>query len=159
MPGYLDGYGVADQRRERIVKRFFLWGGTALIVAVVGYYGLRTYPQQRVVDHFLSKLGQQQYQDAYKMWCPQNCRLYSPNQFLEDWGPTSKYAKTSDWKIQHVDFCGEGVVFDMSYPGTEEDVGLWVNRSTGLISFTPSDTPRCPGRHMHLGAFLKSLFS
>jgi len=158
MAGFLDAYGVADQRRERLIKRIVLWGGSAVVVAAILYFSLRTHSQERVVSQFFQELEHRQYQDAYKLWgCPENCKYYPPDKFLEDWGPGSQYAKTSSFKIEHVDFCDEGVVFDLSYPNTREDLGLWVNRSTNFISFY--DTPRCPGRHLQLGAFLRSLFS
>ena len=158
MAGYLDAYGVADQRRERIVKRFFIWGLSTILVATVAYFSLRTYSQQRVVDKFLDNLNHQQYMDAYKMWgCPENCKSYGPDKFLEDWGPASKTAKSSQFKIEHVDFCDDGVAFDLSYPNMD-DVGLWVNRTTNFISFNGFGA-RCPGRHVQLGTFFKSLFS
>ena len=154
MPGFLDEYGVADARRERLVKRIIIFGGSAILLAVLGYYTFRTYGQERIVSRFLGDLKTQQYQDAYKMWCPENCKYYPPEEFLKDWGPSGQYARTSDWKVEHVDYCDGGVVFDLNLP---DDVGLWVNRSTNVISFNP--TPRCPGRHLQIGAFLKSLFS
>src|ERR1700733_408611 len=156
MAGYLDGYGVADERRERVLKRIVIWGLSVIVVAAVLYYGLRTHGQERVVNQFLEDLGRQQYQDAYKLWgCPENCKYYPPDKFLEDWGPASHYAKASSFKIEHVDYCDEGVVFDLSYPNSGDDIGLWVNRPTGIISFNP--VPRCPGRHLELGAFFRSL--
>ena len=154
--GYLDAYGVADQRREKIVKRTFLWGGSALVIVVVAYFSLRTYGQQRVMNQFLSEIQHQQYADAYRMWgCPEQCKFYSMDKFMEDWGPSGEFAKTTNWKVQHVDYCDDGVNFDLNLP---DDAGLWVNRSTNIISFSGFGS-RCPGRHLQLGAFFKSLFS
>lgn len=159
MPGYLDTYGVADERRERIVKWSLIIGISAALLITIGYFTFRTHSQERVVAQFLDDLKQGRYMDAYKLFgCPEQCRLYPPNEFLKDWGPDSKMARASELKIQHVDYCGDGVVFDLSYPN-QDDIGLWVNRSTNVISFYAEDTPRCPGRHLQLGAFLKSLFS
>jgi hypothetical protein len=158
MAGYLDSYGVVDQRRERLVKKIVISTVSVVVVATVLYYSLRTHGQERVMSQFLEELDHRQYQDAYKMWgCPENCKYYPPDKFLEDWGPSSQYSNASAFKIEHIDYCDEGVVFDLSYPKTSEDVGLWVNRSTNFISFNPS--PRCPGRHLQLRAFFKSLFS
>jgi len=158
MAGYLDSYGVADQRRERLTKHIVVWGLSAIVVAAILYFSLRTHSQERVMSQFLQDLEHQRWQDAYKLWgCPENCKYYPPDKFLEDWGPTSQYAKASSFKIEHVDYCDEGVVFDLSYPHSAENIGLWVNRSTNFISYNPS--PRCPGRHMQLGAFFRSLFS
>jgi hypothetical protein len=158
MAGYLDSYGVVDQRRERLIKHILIWGLSAVVIAAVLYFSLRMRGQQRVMSQFLADLEHQQYQEAYKLWgCPENCKYYAPEKFLEDWGPSSQYARTSAFKIEHVDFCDEGVVFDLSYPNSSDDIGLWVSRSTNFISFNP--TPRCPGRHLQLGAFFRSLFS
>jgi hypothetical protein len=154
MAGYLDAYGVADERRERLIKRIVIWGVSAVVVVAVLYFGLRTHSQEQVINKFLENLNHQQYQDAYKQWgCPENCKYYGPDKFLEDWGPSSKYAQSSHGKIEHVDYCDDGVVFDLDLP---DNAGLWVNRTTNFISFY--DAPRCPGRHLQIGAFLKSLF-
>lgn len=160
MAGYLDTYGVADQRRERIVKYSLISVVSVALIATIAYFSLRTHGQQRVMDRFLDDLQHQQYMDAYKLWgCPEHCKLYPPDEFLKDWGPSSKAANPSAFKIEHVDYCGDGVVFDLSHPNSD-DIGLWVNRTTGYISFYDFyDVPRCPGRHLQLGAFLRSLFS
>jgi hypothetical protein len=159
MAGYLDTYGVADQRRERIVKWSLIIGISLALLVTIGYFTLRTHDQERVMSEFLDDLKRQQYMDAYKLWgCPGSCRLYPPNEFLKDWGPEGKMPKAAEVKIEHIDYCGDGVVFDISYPNMD-DVGLWVNRTTNVISFYAEDTPRCPGRHLQIGLFLKSLFS
>jgi hypothetical protein len=158
MAGYLDSYGVADQRRERVVKLSLIVGIGAILIVMIGYFTLRTHSQERAVSEFLQDLNDQKYPDAYRLWCPENCKLYAPNEFLKDWGPESKTAKASQFKVEHVDYCGDGVVFDLSYPNTE-DIGLWVNRTTNIISFYATDTSRCRGPHLQIGAFLKSLFS
>jgi len=155
MAGYLDSYGVVDQRRERLIKQVVIWSLSAIVVAAVLYFSLRTRAQERVVSQFIEDLEHQQYQEAYKLWgCPENCKYYEPEKFLEDWGPSSPFAKTSAIKITHIDYCDEGVVFDLGLPDNQ---GLWENRSTNFISFF--DAPRCPGRHLQLGAFFRSLFS
>lgn len=156
MAGYLDTYGVADQRRERIVKVSLISVVSAVLIVTIGYFTLRTHSQEKVMDRFFTDLGHRQYMDAYKLWgCPEQCRLYSMDEFLKDWGPSGKYSNPSDFKVEHVDYCDAGVVFDVVYPNDE--FGLWVNRSTDYVSFF--DTPRCPGRHLQIGAFLKRLFS
>ena len=49
------------------------------------------------------------------------------DRFLEDWSFTGTYKNPAAMKITHVDACDTGVVFDISYPGTD-DQGLWVER-------------------------------
>ena len=127
-----------------------------VIVAATAYFSLRTRSQERVLAQFLQLLQQKQYQDAYKMWG--ESKGYPPESFLEDWGPSSKYSNASALKVANVDYCGDVVVFDVAYPG-QEDVGLQVARSNGIIGFTPEDwLGRCPGRHLQLGAFLNRVF-
>jgi hypothetical protein len=106
MAGYLDSYGVADQRRERVVKLSLIIGFSTILILTVGYFTLRTHTQERVVSQFMEDLQHQQYMDAYKLWgCPENCKLYPPNEFLKDWGPEGKTAQASQFKIEHVDYC------------------------------------------------------
>ncbi len=155
MAGYLDAYGAGDERRERLVKRIAIWGLAVVIAGAVLFFTFRNYSQERVVNQFFALLQRQDYQDAYKMWgCTQDtpCKYYPPEKFNEDWGPGSPFAK-GPTKITDVDACGTGVVFHLEIPNAE-DVGLWVQRDTNLISFAP--WPRCPGPHLQVWKFLKS---
>jgi hypothetical protein len=162
MSGFLDAYeGQAERqyRRTLLVKRVVLWGSLTAIAASILFYAFRTHSQEQVVKQFLDDLRRQQYQEAYRLWgCTPDtpCKYYPPEEFTEDWGPSSRYSNASAFQVEHVDFCNDGVVFDLAYPSME-NVGLWVQRSSNVISFAP--WPRCPGRHLQLGAFLRSLFS
>src|SRR5258707_10827133 len=98
MGGYLDAYGVADQRRERLIKRIVIWGGVAVVVAVILYFSFRNFRQEQVIKQFFSLLEQKRYQEAYAMWgCTPDhpCKYYAPEKFTEDWGPSSPYANPS----------------------------------------------------------------
>jgi hypothetical protein len=162
MGSYLDEYAAAGQqseRRGRIVKRIAVSGLIAAVVVTAAYFGLRTWSQERVVNQFLQDLQRKDFQSAYKLWgCAQEtpCKDYPSDKFNEDWGSSSLYSNASALKIEHVDFCDTGVVFNLTYP-KQEELGLWVDRSTNVIGFAP--WPRCPGRHMQLGEFFKSLLS
>lgn len=158
MAGFLDSYGVADERRDRRVKLLVLWGLGAVIVAGALYFTFRNWRQERAMEHFFTLLKQQDYQGAYKLWgCTQDtpCKYYPPEKFTQDWGPSSPFANPAAAKIAHIDACGGGVVFDLEAPNTDP-VGLWVERDTNVISFAP--WPRCPGRHLQVWEFLKSHF-
>jgi hypothetical protein len=162
MSGFLHAYeGQAERqhRRMQIVKGVVLWGLLAAIAGSIAFYSLRTHTQEQVVKQFLDDLRRQQYQEAYRLWgCTQDapCKYYPPEEFTQDWGPSSRYANAAALKVEHVDFCNDGVVFNLTYPNTE-NIGLWVQRSNNAISFAP--WPRCPGRHLQLGEFFHSLFS
>jgi hypothetical protein len=159
MAGYLDQYGVADARREGRVKKIFLITIAAVVVGVVGYFTFRTWGEERVVKEFLATLSRKDYPAAYRMWgCTPDspCKFYDLQKFDEDWGPKSSYAKAESAKVDNIDFCGAGVVFDLSFPGADP-VALWVERSTNIISFAP--WPQCPGRHWEIRRFFKNIFS
>ncbi len=156
MAGYLDEYGVAEARRGRIVKRIALWTLLLVVVGTSGYFYLRNWSEERRVGSFIALLKDKKYQEAYTLWdSPETRRFYSAEKFIEDWGPSGNYKNPSGMKIQDVDSCAGGVVFNVAYPGTE-NFGLWVSRDTQVISFAP--WPRCPGQHLQVMEFLRSRF-
>jgi limonene-1,2-epoxide hydrolase len=159
MAGYLDQYGVAEARREGRLKRIILVAAAAVVVAVIGYFTFRTWGQERVVNQFLATLSRKDYQSAYRMWgcTPETpCKFYDLQKFDEDWGPKSSYANADNAKVDTIDYCDAGVVFDLSFPGADP-VALYVERSTNIISFAP--WPQCPGRHWQFRQFFKKMFS
>lgn len=158
MAGYLDEYGVADARREKNIKYIVIGLVIAAIIGLSGFFFFRNRPEDSIAEHFLDALRGKNYSEAYAMWgcTPQTpCRYYAMDRFLEDWSSTGTYKNAAAMKIAHVDACDTGVVFDISYPGAD-DQGLWVERSTKILSFAP--WPRCPGPHLQIMEFLKSRF-
>jgi hypothetical protein len=158
MAGYLDAYGVADARKERLIKRVVLISLAVAIVGVSAYFIFRNWRQEQVVKNFFDLLRDKEYQPAYALWgCTQDhpCKYYGPERFTADWGPSSPYANVSSIKIAHEDTCGSGVVFNIEQASTQS-IGLYVDRDSNQISFAPA--PRCPGRHLQLWEFLKSKF-
>lgn len=166
MAGFLDEYGVADARRTRLIKYTVLGVAIAAILGTSAFYFFRNRSEERVVDNFLAALKNKDYQGAYAMWgcTPQTpCRYYSPERFTEDWGPAGLYKDPGKMRIEHIDTCGAnpqafgdtGVVFNITYPGGDE-IGLWVERKTKILSYAP--WPRCPGPHLQIMEFLKSRF-
>ncbi len=157
MPGYMEGYGAGEDRRNRILKRVLLIGIPAILLSIAAFFYFRTWPQERAVSRFMDALEEKKYDDAYKMWCTDDhpCKYYPENKFKEDWGPMGQYSNINELKFGAVDYCGSGVVIEATYPGAMP-FGLWIERATNLISFAPYQ--RCPGRHLQLGAFFKRLF-
>lgn len=158
MAGYLDGYGVSDARKERRLKRIVIIALAVVILAVAGYFTFRNWSQERQFKKFLTMLEQKKYQDAYAMWgcTPETpCKYYPAEKFLEDWGPSSPYSNPESIRTLHEDVCGTGVVFNIEAPKTES-IGLYVDRSTGEVSFAP--WPRCPGPHLQIWEFFKQHF-
>ena len=160
MAGYLDTYGVAEERRRRLIKRMLIGGLLIAIVSTAGYFTFRTWPQERRVKQFLTLLQQKDFQAAYTLWgcTPETpCKFYPPDKFTEDWGPDTVYAQAvASARVENVDFCDSGVVFSINYPNGD-NVSLWVERGTNIISFSP--WVRCPGRHWEFRQFFRSLFS
>ena len=52
MAGYLDAYGVADARKERLIKRVVLISLVVVIVGVSAYFIFRNWHQEQVVKNF-----------------------------------------------------------------------------------------------------------
>lgn len=159
MPGYLDTYGVVEERRGRIIKRLVIWTLSILVVSALSYFYFRTWRQEKVIQRFLAAISKQDFQGAYKMWgCTQDapCRNYPPEMFTQDWGPTTPYANASEAKIDNIDYCDEGVVFTISFPKANP-VTLYVDTSSEVVGF--SAWPRCPGRHWQFRQFFHKLFS
>ena len=154
MGGYLEGYGTGEEHREKLLKRI---GLIALVVVVITgsiYFAFHNFSQKQTVKHYLALLQSGDYHGAYAMW-QADARNYPFETFMQDWGPKSAYASASSLHIDSAESCGSGVVFSLGYPG-RKPVPLWVERSTGVVSFAP--WPQCPGRHWRVLAFVKSLF-
>jgi hypothetical protein len=130
-----------------------------LVAGLILYAIFKNHSEERQARNFLGLLGAHNYSAAYGMWgCSENhpCPQYTYPKFLEDWGP--KAAHASDPAAASIGLsqsCGSGVVIRLDYKGSDP-VPLWVEHDTGIISFAP--WPECPGRHLHFGAWLKSLF-
>ena len=162
MAGYLEEYGAAEEQRA---KRIRLFKNISIVLAVVFVVGTITYgifknrSEEQRAKTFVALLQAHDYQGAYKLWgCSDAhpCPDYPFDKFLEDWGPKSPHADQSTAHIGLSQSCGSGVVIRLDYKGSEEPVALEVERSTKIISFAP--WAECPGRHLHLGAWLRSLF-
>jgi hypothetical protein len=158
--GFLDAnYGVAEERRGRLIKRYLLWGLLAIVVAGGLYFYFRNWKEERTLNHFFSLLREQRFQDAYAMWGddPALRKSYPPERFLQDWGPTGEYGNIAQVKVENEDVCGANreVWFTLTFPG-KDPIGLVVERGTYILTFAPEI--RCPGRHLHLKEFLKSVF-
>ncbi|MDQ6760532.1 MAG: hypothetical protein M3Z32_11815 [Acidobacteriota bacterium] len=161
MSSYLEEYGSAEEqkaKRGRLVKRSIIGLILLLILAGLGYVLLKNYPEERQAKAFLENLRKPDFQAAYRMWgCTEStpCRDYGFQKFMDDWGPKGSHADIGSAHIGMSQSCGTGVLLRIDYNGAEP-VPLWVERGTHLVSFAP--WPECPGRHLHIGTFLRSLF-
>lgn len=164
MSDFLSGYGVEQERRERVIKRVVLALVIVLVAGGGAYLALRTYPARKQVNQFLECLRRQDYQSAYRMWgCTETspCRDYTFEKFMEDWGPKSPHANAQAARIRSMNArscgpgvlytlgtiaahalgergcdCGTGVIHTVTFPGGEE-VALWYERKDKTLGFAP----------------------
>jgi|SRR5947209_4363802 len=162
MSGYLEAYGSDEERKARratLIKRGVLLVLFLAIAGGLGYTLFKNYSEERIIKTFLEDLRKQDYQSAYGLWgctASKPCRDYSFSKFMDDWGPKGPHADVSNARIGLSQSCGTGVILRVDYKGAEP-VPLWVERGSRTISFAP--WPECPGKHLHVGTFLRSLFS
>jgi hypothetical protein len=162
MSSYLEAYGAAEQHRARILRVVKISSIVLACVLVIGLvlYGIfKNRGEEQRAKTFLALLDARNYQAAYAMWgCTDShpCPDYSFAKFQEDWGPQSGHTGPAAAHIGMSQSCGSGVLIRLDYKASQEPVSLWVERDSGIISFSP--WPECPGRHLHLGTWLRSLF-
>ena len=145
MSGYLDQYGAGDERRATIIKRTIYIVMAVVILTVLPWYLFKNHAEERQVRDFLSLLRQHNYPAAYRLWgcdTPKACDGYPFDHFLEDWGDKSN-ADLKALRIEDSESCGSGVMLTVRANRDRRDT-LWVEKSTGVISFAP--TPVCPNK-------------
>ena len=161
MSSYLEAYGSSEEQkanRAKLVKRGLVLLILLLIAAGLGYVFFKNHSEERRAKEFLEDLRKQDFQDAYRIWgCTEStpCRDYAFPKFMDDWGPKGSHADIGSAHIGMSQSCGTGVILRVDYKGAEA-VPLWVERGTHVVSFAP--WPECPGKHLHIGTFLRSLF-
>jgi hypothetical protein len=147
MSGYLEGYGVGEEKREKTVKRMLVVLAVILIVGGGTYLFFRNYFEVRTAKSFLETLRNKDYQAAYRFWCPpvKPCPDYPMEKFLEDWGPKSVHADLSSLDVVKTRGCSTGVIVKVTF-GKENEADLWVARQDKIIGFAPWPVcnPRLP---------------
>lgn len=156
MGSYLQTYGVADERRGRIIKRVLIAGGSILAVALLSYGLLHNYPEKRVADSFLEKINAKDYRDAYRQWgctAEHPCPNYSFDRFMNDWGPGSK--AQSPWKVSSVEGCKSFVTINVQAQGSDLQ-SLAVQRNDNSLGFAPDS--ECQEKKWRWGQFFNRIF-
>jgi hypothetical protein len=138
MAGFLEEYGVADQRRAKVIRTLVISALILVFGSIALYFALRTWPAKRRVNAFLEDLRRRDYQAAYRDWgCVNGCPDYPYAKFVEDWGPKSEFADAGGAAIKRTRYCQSGgvIVTINSTRGTE--VPLIFLRSNGSLGFSP----------------------
>lgn len=137
--GYLEGYGVREARREKILKWTAAIAVMAAIAGGVLYWKFRNYAEEQRVQVFVTHLRNRDYKSAYGLWgctdatpCPQ----YAMDKFMEDWGPQSSQASIAQATITVTKSCDTGIIQFLQFPDKHE-VQLWVERKDRTIGFAP----------------------
>jgi hypothetical protein len=162
MSSYLEAYGAAEEKRAHKVKLLKIISISLLSALIVGLilYGIfKNFSEEQRLKSFIAVLQKKDYKGAYAMWgCTdaQPCPNYVFDRFLEDWGPGSEHADESTASIGLSQSCGTGVILRIDYRKADP-MAVWVERDSKVISFAP--WPECPGRHLRIGAWLRSLFN
>ncbi|MGD0496966.1 MAG: hypothetical protein ABSC23_00865 [Bryobacteraceae bacterium] len=151
MGGYLDNYGVATAKRERVVHRIVKWSllvlATAAVLLFIFQYVIPNRAEQASVNRFFRLLAARDYKQAYAMWgCTDAapCRDYPMTSFMEDWG--SPALTTGSFEVLSGETCGSGVIVDVD-AGKAGDMKVWVERKTQILGSLPPNVSalgRCP---------------
>ncbi|HRJ19031.1 MAG TPA: hypothetical protein PLF84_08305 [Bryobacteraceae bacterium] len=141
MADFLNGYGEADAKRERVLKRIVLSLLALAVVGLLGWWISRDFSEKQQIRRFISLIGDKDYQSAYRLWgCDPAapCRDYSFEKFLEDWGPKGVYTRQKPLKLADKRSCEGGIIQYVVYGDAEEDVvHLYVQRSDLTLGFAP----------------------
>ena len=136
---YLDGYGIADARREKLFKGAVV---TLLVSVALGsllYVWFKNYPQERRVKQFLAAIEAGDYEHAYTFWgcsVEQPCPTYPYDAFLVDWGEKSPLGPVKTFSLGRSSEQGTGVIIEVEINGKPQPE-LWVEKQTGVVGFSP----------------------
>jgi hypothetical protein len=162
MSSYLETYGASEELRARRIRLLKI-GSILLVCAIVAgvaiYALLKNRGEEQQAKLFINLVSDHNYSAAYRLWgCTEAnpCPNYPIGKFMDDWGPQSVHPDQSSAEIGLSQSCGSGVVIRLDYKGSPQSVPLWVERASRTISSAPWQ--ECPGRHLHVGAWLRSIF-
>jgi hypothetical protein len=150
--GYMEGYGIEDEKRGRTIRYIILGVLAALILTVTGYFVLRDYGEKQVAEKFLTELNGHHYQAAYSTWCPTPCENYDYSRFAADW---ANKKISSPWKVDSTDSCKAFLTVNVTANGSDLQ-SLSVERGTNVLSFAPA--PECQEYKWHWKQFFRRIF-
>lgn len=143
-------YDFQKARRRKIII-------AVVVVAVLVLGGiawtLRNWPEEHVVERFLTALQHQDYKAAYGIWVAdknweqhqKEHSQYPYADFYRDWGPQGDWGVIQSFQIKGSAVpsnsynSGNGVVVAVTINGRKETTGLWVTKKDHTMSFSPFD--------------------
>ncbi len=141
-------YDFRKARRRNIIISVVI--AVALIAAVLGWI-YRNWPEERVVQHFMTALQNKDYKQAYGIWVadpdwqqhPQQHAQYSFDDFYRDWGPGGDWGVIHSFKVEGSTVpkdsysSSNGVVVAVIINGRKEPASVWVTKKDHTLSFSP----------------------
>ena len=158
MSGYLQNYGVGEERRNRIIK-WLIISGVSVVSDRRGsrYLFLHNYFETQTVKTFLAEVNSRQYDAAYHDWgcseLPRRVRTTTTKDFWKTGGPEKK--TTSPWKVESVEGCTSFVTVNVQAQGSELQ-SLGVLRGAKTVMYAPS--PECQEKTWRWKQFFHRLF-
>jgi hypothetical protein len=151
MAGYLEEYGVADERRVRVIRRIVIAVGAVavgfgvyLLLPILSILVPPLSPGWWHVRTFLSDLRRHDYQAAYHDFgCPAACSAYAFDDFMSDWGPQGRLAGAASGSIKKVRPCDDGHIVVIGWQGGHDQI-LWYHPKDRSLIFWPWSG--CPAR-------------
>lgn len=157
MQGYLENYGAGEEQRERKLRLLIVSVVGVAIIASILYYSFRDSRHEKRLTGFLEALRNKDYKTAYSFWgctVEVQCRDYTFDKFIEDWGPGGVNEKAALGKLIDTERCGTG--FMGTLQAGNESVALWVERSTGVVGYAPWQ--ECPEKKLRIRKWLRMRF-
>src|SRR5579883_1043337 len=129
------------RRRNTTIVAIFV---AVLIVGTIAWF-YRNYPEERVVQKFMTALENKDYEKAYGIWQhdpnwkqhPQNYPNYSFGEFYQDWGPGGEWGLIHSFHIDGSVSGGSGVVVVVTINQRKEQARLWVENKSKTMTFSP----------------------
>ena len=126
--------------------------GLLLVIAFVGWWFFRYWPEEHTVNKFFEALERQDFETAYGIYQgdpdwkqhPQKYTEYALPQFKLDWGPSSDYGAITSHQIdcatepKKQDFhASSGVIVVVTINKRSDPTSLWVEKKNKSITTSP----------------------
>jgi hypothetical protein len=136
-----------DPRREKRRRNLIIALLVLLVLALIGWWKFKNWPEEHAVDKFLSAIEQKKYEKAFADWNhdpewkqhQDKYKNYTFGQFQLDWGPSGDYGAITHHKILGSAPSGQNtaVIVAVRINERAEPVALIVDRKTKEIGFSP----------------------